>query len=649
VPWYSINQNVDIRVDGGGDEVLLELERTDEAGPTQAQRRDALRILVEAIDTLEQESRWLEANYGERYQESEYWGEAGVGDEPTWQQIEDCLKRSAGHGFTLWASFPDIGVEEEIAASLGLGEPRREREEIPADHSRRPRRVGARTGQVLEVLRRVRSGSPSSLEKVRVARLDAVAAVAKARNVSPGTISDKAQRQLKRRSETDRYGMPAFDRDVCAWLSEGSNQLRDRMLDCAGSGTKVQDRAAINRFFGEKGCQPRLGSVDESLYTRLLQAKNVVLEGVPGTGKTFAYKELIEGWNRSGIPGLPPLGSHKAVTFHPATTYEDFVEGIRPRAQVAQTTPRADGHCVAGDDKGIDLFWTPVGADGSGWGVEDGFFLRACSRAAADPQRAHLVLLDEINRANVPKVLGDLLTTLERSKRAIWSAEGWEINNSGCVTLPVSKRRFFVPENVYVLATMNSSDRSVTPLDTALRRRFAFYRLEPMSRKKLQRALGKDINPDSVGKDDQWSRTLFAWEQTKEALQATLGPDGALGHSYLFDIAGDLERLGLPLLDDGTDQSIEVRRSGVFDAVWRDAIAPQVIASIRAAGMEDQLLAPGEESERAAAVQLRDALARVDLQIDLVGEGFLRGPSVGRCQGPHGPAELEAQPEDSGE
>jgi 5-methylcytosine-specific restriction protein B len=135
------------------------------------------------------------------------------------------------------------------------------------------------------------------------------------------------------------------------------------------------------------------------------------------------------------------VGELTRVTFHPSYAYEDFVEALRPVA----------------------------GPSGGGFSLElvDGVFKRVCAEARATPERSYLILVDEINRANVARVFGELITLLERDKRGVE------------VVLPQSREIFSVPPNVFVLGTMNTADRSIRLLDAALRRRFGFVELMP--------------------------------------------------------------------------------------------------------------------------------------------------------------------------
>jgi len=130
------------------------------------------------------------------------------------------------------------------------------------------------------------------------------------------------------------------------------------------------------------------------------------------------------------------------LTFHASYSYEDFIEGFRP---------------VETSQAGLRL------------SLEDGVFKRICRQAADDPDRPYLIIVDEINRANVARVFGEIITLLELDKR------GQEI------VLPQSKQPFVVPPNVFLIGTMNTADRSIKLLDAALRRRFSFIELLPNS------------------------------------------------------------------------------------------------------------------------------------------------------------------------
>ena len=173
----------------------------------------------------------------------------------------------------------------------------------------------------------------------------------------------------------------------------------------------------------------------DDLYDLLLDKKQIILYGPPGTGKTYVAQELAK-W----ITGLakPAADRVEIIQFHPAYSYEDFIEGIRPESK--QT---GDGRFM------VDYPPRP------------GVFRRFCRIAQENPDRAYVFVIDEINRGNIPRIFGELMLLLEYRERD--------------VPLPYSGERFRIPPNVYLIGTMNTADRSIALVDFALRRRFHFF------------------------------------------------------------------------------------------------------------------------------------------------------------------------------
>jgi hypothetical protein len=278
--------------------------------------------------------------------------------------------------------------------------------------------------------------------------------------------------------------------------------------------------------------------------------RNLVLEGVPGTGKSHEISRL------AGAQFAQPITT---IVMHPAIGYEDMIEGVRPTAggfeSGANLNPKS----------GAEWFHECYGEDAarasseseSPFGVRGGQFLLACSRACKEPDGKFLIVLDEINRCNVPRAFGELLLSIEASKRWHWKegTKKWE-GDSPSVTLPYSGLQFFVPDNLYILGTMNTSDRSVAPLDQALRRRFAFHRLEPMSPADLKQAL------DGFGASALVGSAIDCWHALNKTLEAELGADMMLGHSYFFDAKR--------LKEQGSEEAEALR------STWRYSLLPQL-------------------------------------------------------------------------
>ncbi len=185
-------------------------------------------------------------------------------------------------------------------------------------------------------------------------------------------------------------------------------------------------------------------------------ALNVVLYGPPGTGKTYkTAQRCVEICDQSHddhdvrdrYGDLVADGRIEFVTFHQSYGYEEFVEGLRPSA-------------------------AEEGGAGFRLKAVPGVLKRIADRARGNTESAYVLVIDEINRANISKVMGELITLLEEDKR-----EGAE--NEIAITLPHSDKPFTLPPNLHILGTMNTADRSIALIDTALRRRFEFEEMAP--------------------------------------------------------------------------------------------------------------------------------------------------------------------------
>lgn len=356
----------------------------------------------------------------------------------------------------------------------------------------------------------------------------------------------------------------------------------------------------------------------DPIHDLLMASKNVVLEGVPGTGKSYSVQVLAENWRRrTGRPLLSVEGRpYLSMVMHPSTSYEDFVEGIRPHTRVEP------------ERAATAWFDRPVEGDQT-FSVDDGFFLRACAHAVANPDSDVLVLLDELNRCNVPSVLGDLLLVLEASRRGRppvddGSAQAADWSVATPVRLPYSGRWFFVPDNLYVLATTNTTDRSVAPLDAAVRRRFAFLRIEP----DFTGVRANAMHLPGAASATVLSSVDIVRRLNDEVLGPCIGPDAMLGPSYFYDLANSVDA-------GGNAQAAAAR-------LWRFSVLPQLIDSLRSFGAE-ALLSPnlrGEwlshhasevdaQASVATALEAFDQhLATLGMQVLVEGTGLARGVRI---------------------
>ncbi|MGY1672451.1 AAA family ATPase [Geodermatophilus sp. SYSU D00710] len=218
----------------------------------------------------------------------------------------------------------------------------------------------------------------------------------------------------------------------------------------------------------------------EPMLERLRSRKNIILQGPPGTGKTWLGRRLA--WALCNERGSKRV---HVLQFHPSLTYEDFVRGWRPSSN-------------------------------SGLVLSDGPFLDMCTKARADPEHLHVLVIEEVNRGNPAQVFGELLTLIEADKRAPEQAMSLAYPRP-------DEEAFFVPKNLYLIGTMNVADRSLAIVDMALRRRFAFIELKPL--------FGEDWveHVSGLGYDRE---LLEKYSEQLGVLNDAITKDSALGRQY---------------------------------------------------------------------------------------------------------------------
>jgi len=219
----------------------------------------------------------------------------------------------------------------------------------------------------------------------------------------------------------------------------------------------------------------------DDIVNLLTRKKNLILQGAPGVGKTYAARRLV--CSRIGEKTSERISF---VQFHQNYGYEDFVMGYRPKDNSFQ--------------------------------MEKGAFYSFCDEARKDPDSSWFFIIDEINRGNISKIFGELLMLIESDKR----------DKDYAVRLHGANEPFFVPENVYIIGMMNTADRSIALIDYALRRRFAFYLLEPAFESDGFRAYMDEKNSPQFDKVIKVVLKL----NIEIAQDPLLGAGFQIGHSY---------------------------------------------------------------------------------------------------------------------
>lgn len=246
----------------------------------------------------------------------------------------------------------------------------------------------------------------------------------------------------------------------------------------------------------------------------LNRKKNIILQGAPGVGKTYAAKRLAY-----SLMGCMDDARIEMIQFHQNYSYEDFVMGFRP-------------------------------VEGGGFELRTGIFHQFCIKASNDPTRDYYFVIDEINRGNLSKIFGELLMLIENDKRG------------SKFSVPLTYKpdsRFYVPQNVFIIGMMNTADRSLAMIDYALRRRFCFIEMEPAFG---TQAFRKHLVDNGIH-EDLIERIIIRMNYLNNQIAAdsNLGRGFKIGHSYFCN----------PSTDENWYQSvIEYEINPLIEEYWFD-------------------------------------------------------------------------------
>ena len=262
---------------------------------------------------------------------------------------------------------------------------------------------------------------------------------------------------------TSNIDSNSFDNDKYQLIHEGSTeiiekeevitlsevQLAERITAYCADPSHKSEFVELGSIVGIESCVKEYDKIQMEEYKKLLlNSKNLILTGAPGTGKTYLAKKIAE-----AIVGEDKPDHIGFVQFHPSYDYTDFVEGLRPVSK----------------------------NETIGFERKDGIFMEFCRKALNEPNNNYVFIIDEINRGDMSKILGELFFSIDpgyRGKKGRVSTQYknlWDKDFGGSY-------EFYIPKNVFIIGTMNDIDRSVESMDFAMRRRFTFNEVKPEDR-----------------------------------------------------------------------------------------------------------------------------------------------------------------------
>ena len=266
----------------------------------------------------------------------------------------------------------------------------------------------------------------------------------------------------------------------------------------------------------------------DTLIGLLKYKKNLILQGAPGVGKTYIAKRLAY-----SMMGKKDESRVAMVQFHQSYSYEDFIMGIRP---------------VMDDD----------GDSRKDFELKEGVFYEFCKKAEEDNENDYFFIIDEINRGNISKIFGELFMLVESDKRG----------KNHKLQLLYQKEQFSIPENLYIIGTMNTADRSLAMIDYALRRRFAFYDIEPVFESPDFDNYAKDFGNEKFG------RVIEVVKEINKNIEEddSLGKGFRIGHSYFCFTDDDMDKFetGEENLDDRLDAIVKYELIPLIEEYWFD-------------------------------------------------------------------------------